>query len=707
MTLTKWNAELIEGLDESVDGEMGKDYLPLEGGTLTGELTVDANLTLEGGIIEGDRLLKKYSTSSIIIPRVKTSKDGKETVCIFPENRYILTPSQGTMQHFIGSKASVNFILETVGIPESQSDQDYLFEDGQSMTIRIEVHDLATPLGARIPFLYTWPEEIWWVNTKDGLAPDVNKTGAITVTLWKAKGIVYGQLAGDFVEEPEYPEDAFDMSKIRYNSQYGSPNVFDPSEDKEGKAGVECRIYGPDPELKGTEWDWPQFVHEPQPGHQGKRTYGITQRGGVTFTRTSRDGMHHFLGQTGSKDNPGEYRTFTNSLPSEMTTPDGYNERGVVTPLEIHHKFHCGARTILRQGSGGGHNNTSKLERHDLAPMYTESPKLLGTAVDMRLRVEKGSGIDFNPDGTKMFQSVSNYLDPSLADKYENVIGAHHLAEPWNVGATDFLIKEELNDIIYCDEKYSELRARHPSMKVCCLTFRPDGMSFYFAFVVHEVSKNLRYYFVQQNLEVPWELSSAKDDYKYSKLFTHEKFGHYGNVIHNTSGYKWPIPDNMYPNIEKQWHINCITVSQNGRFMHVIFPHCVWEQHIYTGIYSEKPRQFEMTTHWDMSTAELSWIGLGPICLAEPMTTNGAPGQANVNKSHGGTIGGYKYGLAHGIHWNNAGTRCYTSFVPETNTNSSTITAVSANGRPLLNTCHYFNQKGWILDPNYEHWDGT
>jgi hypothetical protein len=46
VTLTKWDAELIYGLDEAVDGDMEGDYLPLEGGTLTGELTVDANLIL-------------------------------------------------------------------------------------------------------------------------------------------------------------------------------------------------------------------------------------------------------------------------------------------------------------------------------------------------------------------------------------------------------------------------------------------------------------------------------------------------------------------------------------------------------------------------------------------------------------------------------------------------------------------------------------
>jgi hypothetical protein len=718
VTLTKWDAELIYGLDEAVDGDMEGDYLPLEGGTLTGELTVDANLILEGAITEGDCVLKEYREGDIRRYTAVTTLGDTPTPITIPEKQYILTPSQGTMQH-LNMKCNTRLLLKSNQIPQSQSDQDYFFDDGQSMTIRIEVHDLDKPLEDRYRYAYrlAWPDFIWWVNTEDGLAPDVNKTGAITVNLWKAKGVLYGQLAGDYVNpEIEYHPNAFDMSKLKWDPNHYNSNQWrkpsDYSNDNEAEGPAECRIFGPDPVLKDSDVDWPQFVHDPYPS--GNQEHGIDVRGGVTFTRTSRDGMHHFLGQTGSADNPSELRTFTNSIPSDTRDqhkfyydeyqrhdmkPGGGSVRpdtpGYVYPslTAIPHQFYCGARNSINIGYPQASNLQCKYLYH-MDKMYTEAPKLLGTAVDMKLRVEKGSGVDFNPDGTRMFQSVSNYLDPSLKDKYENVIGAHHLAEPWNVGRTDFLIKEELNDIIYCDEKYSEVRALHPNMRVCCLTFRPDGMGFYFAYVVYEdSSENLQYYFVQQDLEVPWELSSAKDDYKYSKLFTHEKY-------EDRKPLNPTLPGNAMVAAKKVWHINCITVSDNGKYLHVAFPHAAW---VNGDVVSDKPRQFEMTTPWDMSTGELSWIGIGVTTETLPVERGDGRGKSAPTETNGGFAGHYLEALTHSIHWNDTGTRCYVSMVPETNLTLSLAPApthMQKDGPSMLNTDHYFNQKVWELDPD-------
>jgi hypothetical protein len=310
----------------------------------------------------------------------------------------------------------------------------------------------------------------------------------------------------------------------------------------------------------------------------------------------------------------------------------------------------------------------------------------------MKLRVEKGSGIDFNPDGTRMFQSVSNYLDPSLKDKYENVIGFHYLSKPWDVGTTDFLQKEELNDIIYCDEKYSEVRALHPDMRVCCLTFRPDGMGFYFAYVVYESSsQNLQYYFVQQDLKEPWELSSAKEEYKYSKLFTHKKYeDRTAPDIGEGSGFthaKGPL--------YATWHINCITVSNNGKYLHVALPHAYFDPHYY--LFADKPRQFEMTTPWDISTSDLSWIGVGPIKSEQPSGSH--INNAKPTERNGSFAGHYLEALTHGIHWNSSGTRFYVSFVPETNFGApGEVVGTAGNEQPIMKTCHYFNQKVWEID---------
>jgi hypothetical protein len=93
MTLTKWNAQLIEGLEEAVDGDMEGDYLPLEGGTLTGELTVDANLILEGAITEGDCVIMKHSDGDIEKLRTNDTATGT-TIEHFPEAVYTITKSR-------------------------------------------------------------------------------------------------------------------------------------------------------------------------------------------------------------------------------------------------------------------------------------------------------------------------------------------------------------------------------------------------------------------------------------------------------------------------------------------------------------------------------------------------------------------------------------------------------------------------------------
>jgi hypothetical protein len=225
-------------------------------------------------------------------------------------------------------------------------------------------------------------------------------------------------------------------------------------------------------------------------------------------------------------------------------------------------------------------------------------------------------------------------------------------------------------------------------MRVCCLTFRPDGMGFYFAYVVYEdSSKNLQYYFVQQDLTVPWELSSAKEEYKYSKLFEHIKYEDRLNV----EGARPPITLSA---ILKTWHINCITVSNNGKYLHVALPHAYYNPHQF--LFSDKPRQFEMTTPWDISTSDLSWIGVGPALSAlsdrqitkfsQPTDTNGA------------FAGHYLEALSHGIHWNSSGTKCYVSFVPETNNGKPGQITGTGSEAPMFKNCHYFNQKAWEID---------
>jgi hypothetical protein len=617
MTLTKWDADLIDGLDEldvGVDVEMEGVYLPLEGGTLTGELTVDANLILEGAITKGDCVLEEFANSEFTL---QGPDDSEATT--WPQIEYILSPSRGKMQHLTvktasGKRFSGKNSLFVIAPDQSDSidkgsDPDYFFEDGQSMTIRIEVEDLNRHKADRYQCLNRWHDDIWWVNTAGGLAPDLNETGAMTINLWKAKGIVYGQLAGNYVKEREYHPDAFDFSKLKR---------------------VDGKYKGPHARWMGDEYDY-QLPNPFVWGAEG----GIQYRQGTTFARTSRDGRHFFIGQSGSdgyfdpehpdhnnKLYPGELRVFGNNIggSSFFTVNSAAGDSPVPQPFSLHY-------------DGKPH-----------ATKPSTDSQLFGTATDMRLRVDKGTGVDFNPDGTKMFQSVACYHDPSLKDKYENVIGAHHLADPWDVGTTDFLIQEKLNDIIYCDEKYSEVRALHPDMKVCCLTFRPDGMGFYFAYVVYSLTtEDLEYYFVQQDLEEPWELSSAKDDYKYSAKFSQPKP---------------PLKMNMkraYPTKTSIWQINGITVSQNGRFIHAVYPHNYMippNEKLQNGLV--KPRQFEMTTPWDISTAGNIYVGV----------SNGASGT--------GTLAGQGYHMGytqneptHAVYWNDSGESCYFSYVVE------------------------------------------
>jgi hypothetical protein len=307
---------------------------------------------------------------------------------------------------------------------------------------------------------------------------------------------------------------------------------------------------------------------------------------------------------------PGEFRAFGNNI--DTTTGALQEPSPLPQPFSLHYDG----------------------KPHPTKPS-TDS-QLLGTATDMRLRVDKGTGVDFNPDGTKMFQSVACYYDPSLKDKYKNVIGYHQLAKPWDVGTTDFLVKEELNDIIYCDEKYSEVKALHPDMRVCCLTFRPDGMGFYFAYVVHSLtSQNIEYYFVQQDLTVPWELSSAKEEYKYSNKISHLKAPQ--------------SADNQLVSRPNLWQINGMTVSQNGRFIHAVYPHNYLVQ---GGVMMKaglaKPRQFEMTTPWDISTAGNVYVG-----VAEDLPGIGY----NMGHEHSEPT--------HAVYWDDTGENCYFSYVIE------------------------------------------
>ena len=254
-------------------------------------------------------------------------------------------------------------------------------------------------------------------------------------------------------------------------------------------------------------------------------------------------------------------------------------------------------------------------------------------------------GLTFKPDGTKMFQSVACYHDPSLKDKYKNVIGFHQLAKPWDVGTTDFLQQEKLNDIIYCDEKYSELRAlhpEHPDMRICGLTFRPDGMGFYFAYVLYSLtSQDLEYYLVQQDLTVPWELSSAKDDYKYSGKITHGKAPVDGSNSTTES----------VPHI---WQINGMTVSPNGRFIHAVYPHNYTINRAKNDRSLAHPRQFEMTTPWDISTAGMDNMYEG-IGWHDQSSASGV-GQHPGHEEHEPTAA---------VHWNESGEQCWFSYVPE------------------------------------------
>jgi hypothetical protein len=619
MTLTKWDADLIDGLDELDGGvDVDGDYLPLEGGTLTGELTVDANLILEGAITEGDCVLRReFANSEFTLP-----EDPYQAT--YPQSEYMLSPSKGAMQYlyitqdWYNNKLSTKNSLFITASSQSatdiiQEDQDYFFEDGQSMTIRIELDDALVPLysyGYNIPsildpkFAHRWHDDIWWVNTKDGLAPDLNETGAITVNLWKAKGIVYGQLAGDFVKQ-EYHPDAFDFRKVKmgeeggwhYENQHDARVIGAPSASMNGNSVTA---------VPGDPYIW---------NPEG----GIVYRQGTAFARTSLDRRHFFVGQSGSdgwfdkkwpnhgnKLYPGELRVFG-------------SKTGSTSPLPQPYAFQWG-------GAPGSISPPNSLQ---------EDSPLLGSATDMRLRVDKGTGVDFKPDGTKMFQSVACYYDPSLKDKYKNVIGYHRLVIPWDVGTTDFLVKEELNDIIYCDEKYSDILAlhpEHPDMRICGLTFRPDGMGFYFAYVLYSLtSQDLEYYLVQQDLTAPWELSSAKDDYKYSGKITHGK-----------------APGPSSPHI---WQINGITVSGNGRFIHAVYPHN------YLGEENDRclahPRQFEMTTPWDISTAGMDtmWWGLGP-----------EPDKAGQWRLHPG----WRYAdSTHDVYWSDSGEYCFFTGVAE------------------------------------------
>jgi hypothetical protein len=626
MALTKWDADLIDGLDEIVADDM-RDYLPLEGGTLTGELTVDANLILEGTITEGTYPVKVYYDNSLFTyPNPPDPNDSVFTE--WRQNEYILSPSQGTMQHLTVPSTTDAGCSLFITAPDqhewTQEDQDYFFEDGQSMTIRIEFDDLdAQHKSDRKQFLHRWHDDIWWVNTEDGLAPDLNETGAMTINLWKAKGIVYGQLAGDFVKQPEeYHPDAFDFSKL------DSGGIPDGGGDYNGMVG--------------------HHYAEPNDPIVWNPEGGIQNRQGTTFARTSRDGRHCFIGQSGSdgwydwqdwqwlqgasrKLYPGELRVIGNDI-AEYNY--GKYDNLMNSPLPQPFSF---------RWEGKPHRT-----------MPSKDSKLLGTATDMRLRVDKGTGVDFKPDGTKIFQSVACYHDPSLKDRYKNVIGAHHLSTPWDVGTTDFLVKEKLNDIIYCDEKYSEVKAlhpEHPDMRVCCLTFRPDGMGFYFAYVLYSLtSQNLEYYFVQQDLEEPWALSSAKDDYKYSAKISHPKA-----PVNSRQG------SESVPHI---WQINGITVSPNGRFIHAVYPHNYLQESSARGL--AFPRQFEMTTPWDISTAGNMYVGVDD---------NGwYPDERTLN---------------HAVHWTESGKMCYFSYVSEV----SPLTNNNYAGKPLSVNGFYMSNR--------------
>jgi hypothetical protein len=632
MTLTKWNAELIEGLDESVDGEMEGDYLPLEGGTLTGELTVDANLILEGAITEGT--LDYDSSNQDPLPLTLPQDPEDSEVTEWDHHECVISPSQGSMQRItlglINSAITTDPNQGQPDLHQISMDPEYYFKDGQSMSLRIEIADLDLPKSERYQYLHQWNDDIWWVNTEDGLAPDLNETGAITVNLWKAKGVLYGQLAGDYVKEVEYHPNAFNFKKLEWYYDWRDSECF-------SQAGV---FHHPD------AYKYDPFIWDPEGG--------ITYRQGTTFARTTRDGRHFFVGQSGSDGwfdkeypdhnnelYPGEFRMIGNNIAEDPYTDGKYS--GIVR-----------ANGPLPQPWSFGWKN----KPHPTKPS-TDS-KLLGTATDMRLRVDKGTGADFNPDGTKMFQSVACYHDPSLKDKYKNVIGFHQLAKPWDVGTTDFLIKEELNDIIYCDEKYSELRAlhpEHPDMRVCCLTFRPDGMGFYFAYVLHSLTnQDIEYYFVQQDLTVPWELSSAKEEYKYSDKIFHKKAPVYS-----------PTGDTARTHL---WQINGMTVTPNGKYMHAVYPHNylpghpkksrAQNQRVYHGL--AKPRQFEMTTPWDISTAGMDTmhvgIGGGRECWEGfPEDTDWPPQIGNP--------GCDRDEMTHAVHWNESGESCYFSYVPE------------------------------------------
>ena len=98
-----------------------------------------------------------------------------------------------------------------------------------------------------------------------------------------------------------------------------------------------------------------------------------------------------------------------------------------------------------------------------------------------------------------------------------------------------------------------------------------------------------------------------------------------------------------------------MTVSGNGRFIHAVYPHnYFWKGAPHLGF--AMPRQFEMTTPWDISTA-------GDI-------GNMHGGFGEVGNGNGNMIWGES--LDHGVHWSESGEKCYFSFVQESSPDTNT-----------------------------------
>ena len=237
MALSKVHVNIIEGLEERIEGQIG--YLPLTGGTITGDLNISTSTDIYNypeGMNKNSLVVKGAVTEKVYT--WEWTPDGSHD----PDNGYYSYERTHEIDPTNGSTQVNNWpVGYQPGVTWYTIDSDK-WKDGQSVTLTI---NMETVLHEDRDVM--WPDrsdavhnpkpcEINWINSPTStqgmdpwtgdwtsrnydtkIVPNSNAYNVLIVKLWKTHGAMYGQRVGGYgIPLREWPDGSTGTSQPEY-----------------------------------------------------------------------------------------------------------------------------------------------------------------------------------------------------------------------------------------------------------------------------------------------------------------------------------------------------------------------------------------------------------------------------------------------------------------------------------------------------------